>query len=153
MLFSKAPVGLFKSSSLVSIAELYSTDRCIVAVVAVELVSCVQLFATPRAVALQVPFSMGFPRQEYWSGLPFPSPGDLPDPGIKSTSPTLAGRLLITESTGKANRCVCWVFRFYLQHLSYKNPGIMCFTEAYADLDLGRNSQHVVFRNPWLSLN
>ena len=42
---------------------------------------------TPRTVALQVPLSMGFPREEYWSGLPFPPPEDLPDPGIKSTSP------------------------------------------------------------------
>ena len=43
--------------------------------------------ATLWTVAHQAPLSMGFPRQEYWSGLPFPSPGDLPDPGIKSTSP------------------------------------------------------------------
>ena len=51
--------------------------------------SRVQLFATPWTVAYQVPPSMGFSRQEYWSGLPFPSPGDLPDPGIKPWSPTL----------------------------------------------------------------
>jgi len=44
-------------------------------------------FATPWTVAHQVPLSVGFPRQEYWSGLSFPSPGDLPDPGIKLTSP------------------------------------------------------------------
>ena len=44
-------------------------------------------FATPWTVACQVPLSMGFPRQEYWSVLPFPSPGDLPDPAIKPTSP------------------------------------------------------------------
>ena len=52
-----------------------------------QLLSCVQLFATPWTVACQAPLSMGFFRQEYWSGLPFPSPGDLPDPGIKHTSP------------------------------------------------------------------
>ena len=51
--------------------------------------SRVRLFATPWTVAHQAPPSMGFSRQEYWSGLPFPSPGDLPDPGIKSGSPTL----------------------------------------------------------------
>ena len=45
--------------------------------------------ATPWTVARQAPLSMGFPRQEYWSGLPFPSPGDLPDPGIKHASPAL----------------------------------------------------------------
>ena len=48
-------------------------------------------FGTPWIVVHQAPLSMGFPRQESWSGLPFPSVGDLPDPGIKSTSPVLAG--------------------------------------------------------------
>ena len=51
--------------------------------------SRVQLFATPWTVAYQASQSMGFSRQEYWSGLPFPSPGDLPDPGIEPGSPTL----------------------------------------------------------------
>ena len=50
--------------------------------------SHVQLFATPWTVAYQAPLSMGFSRQEYWSGLPFPFPGDLLDPGIESGSPT-----------------------------------------------------------------
>ena len=45
--------------------------------------------ATPRTVARQAPLSMEFSRQEYWRGLPFPSPGDLPDPGIKAGSPSL----------------------------------------------------------------
>ena len=49
--------------------------------------TCVQLFETLWTVACQAPLFMGFPRQEYWNGLPFPSPGDLPDPGIKPTSP------------------------------------------------------------------
>ena len=48
-------------------------------------------------MARQVPPSMGFPRQEYWSGLPFPPPGDLPDSGIKPGSPTLAGGFFTTE--------------------------------------------------------
>ena len=52
----------------------------------VKLLSSVQLFATPWTVAYQVPPSMGFSRQEYWSGLPFPSPRDLPDSGIKLAS-------------------------------------------------------------------
>ena len=57
------------------------------------MLSCVPLFATPWTVACQAPMSMGFSRQEYWSGLPFPSPGDLPDPGIEAmylTSPATA---------------------------------------------------------------
>ena len=51
--------------------------------------SHVQLFATSQTVAHQAPLSMGFPRQEYWSGLPFSSPGDLPDPGLEPRSPAL----------------------------------------------------------------
>ena len=53
------------------------------------LLSRVRLFVTPWTVACQAPLSMEFPRQEYWSGLPFPSPEDLPDPGIKPRSPTI----------------------------------------------------------------
>ena len=59
---------------------------------------------TPQTVALQVPLSMGFPRQEYWSELPFPSPGDLPDPGIKpatSCVSCVAGKFFTTEPPGK----------------------------------------------------
>ena len=55
----------------------------------VKLLSRVQLFATPWTVAYQDPPSMGFSRKEYWSGLPFHSPGDLPDPGIEPGSPAL----------------------------------------------------------------
>ena len=51
----------------------------------------------PRTVAHQSPLSRGFPRQEYWNGLLFPSPGDLPNPGIKPMSPALAGAFFITE--------------------------------------------------------
>ena len=52
-------------------------------------------------VAYQAPPSMGFSRQEYWSGLPFPSPGDLPDPGIEPRSPALQADALISEPPGK----------------------------------------------------
>ena len=67
--------------------------------------SCVQLFAILWTVALQDPLSVGFSRQEYCSGLPCPPPGDLPDPGIKSTSlvsPGLAGRFFTTSTTWEA---------------------------------------------------
>ena len=57
--------------------------------------------ATPWIIAHQAPLSLGFPRQEYWSGLPFPLPGDLPDTGIESASPTLTGRFFTTEPPGK----------------------------------------------------
>ena len=62
--------------------------------------SCPTL-ASPWAVACQGPPSMGFSRQEYWSGLPFPSPGDLPDPGIEPGSPVLQADFLLTELQGK----------------------------------------------------
>ena len=66
----------------------------------------VQLFATPWAVACEAPLSMGLPRQAYWSGLPFSTPGDLPDPGIKLTSsvaPALASRYFTIELPGKSS--------------------------------------------------
>ena len=59
-------------------------------------------FETPYSVASQAPLSMGFPRQENWSGLPFPPPVDLPDPGIELEPPALAGRFLTTAPPGKA---------------------------------------------------
>ena len=67
-----------------------------------KLLSHVQLFATPRTVAHQAPLCMGIPRQEYWSGLPLLSPGDLPDPGIEPVSPTLKpDSELLSELPGK----------------------------------------------------
>ena len=60
-------------------------------------------FTTPWTVAHQAPPSMGFPRQEYWSELPFPSPGDLLDPGIEPRSPALEGKFFTTEPPGTAN--------------------------------------------------
>ena len=70
----------------------------------VQSLSLVQLSMAPWTVARQAPLSMGFPRQEYWSGLPYPSPGDLPNPGIEPKSPAssaLAGRLFTAEPPGK----------------------------------------------------
>ena len=63
--------------------------------------SCVQLLVTLRMVACQTLLSMGFPRQKFWSELPFPSTGDLPDPGRESMFPALAGGFFITEPQGK----------------------------------------------------
>ena len=69
--------------------------------VKVKSLSRVRHFATPWTVAHQAPPSMGFSRQEYWSGLPFPSPGDLPNPGIKLKSPALWADALTSEPPGK----------------------------------------------------
>ena len=71
--------------------------------------------AIPQAVAHQIPLSMEFSRQEYWNGLPFPPPGDLPNPGIELTSPALAGRFFTTEPPGKPQQSV------------YGNPKILIY--------------------------
>ena len=67
----------------------------------VKSLSCVQLFVTPWTVAYQAPPSMGFSRRECWSGVPFPSPGDLPNPGMKPRSSALQADALPSESPGK----------------------------------------------------
>ena len=67
----------------------------------------IQLFATQWTVTCQAPMSMGFSKQEYWSGLPFPPPGDLPDPGIEPVSPALAGRFFIIEPPERPPR-ITW---------------------------------------------
>ena len=79
----------------------YSHVVCVCA----QLLSGVWLFTTPWTVAHQAPLSMGFPRQEYWSGLPCPPPGNLPNPGIKPTSlvsPILTGGFFASKPPGKS---------------------------------------------------
>ena len=85
------------------------------------MLSHVQLFATPWTVARQAPPSMGFPRQEYWRGLPFPPPGDLPNPGIKPVSPALAGGFFTTEPPEKP----------LLSHFSHVQLCVTPWTAAY----------------------
>ena len=86
--FSKESVGIFSDTSMK---------------VKVKSLSSVQHFATPWTVAHQAPLSMGLPRQEYWSRLPFPSPGDPPDPGIEPASRVsyIAGGFFTNEPRGK----------------------------------------------------
>ena len=72
--------------------------------VKVKSLSRVRLFEIPWTVVYQASLSMGFSRQEYWSGLPFPSPGDLPDPGIKPRSPALQADALPSEPPGKPKK-------------------------------------------------
>ena len=86
--FDKGPENLFKVTKKKERKKVKS-------------LSCVRLFATPWTVAYQASPSMGFSRQEYWRGLPFPSPGDLPDPGIEPGSPTLEADALTSEPPGK----------------------------------------------------
>ena len=77
------------------------TNVCVCVCVCAQLPSCVWLFGIPWTVACQAPLSMGFSRQEYWSGFPFPPPGDLPHPGIEPRSPTLQVDSLPAEPQGK----------------------------------------------------
>ena len=69
----------------------------------VLLLTHVRLFVTPWTVAHQAPLSMGFSREEYWNGLSFLFPGDLPDPGIELGSPALQADYLLTEPQGKTS--------------------------------------------------
>ena len=73
------------------------------AAAAAKLLQSCPTLVTPWVAAHYVPLSMEFSRQEYWSGLPFSSPGDLPDPGIEPGSPALQVDSLLTELSGKPN--------------------------------------------------
>ena len=86
---------------IVCYRHLILTDVSGIIVVVVQSLSCVRLFVTPWTIAHQAPPSMGSSRQEYWSGLPFPSPGDLPDPGIEPRSPIMQADALTSEPPGK----------------------------------------------------
>ena len=81
----------------------------------VKLLSRVRLFATPWTVAYQAPPSMGFSRQECWSGLPFPSPGDPPEPGIEPWSPELQADALPSEPPGNPQKII---LNYKIQHFS-----------------------------------
>ena len=70
--------------------------------------SRVRLFETPMDLAQQAPLSMGFPRPEYWSGLPFPPPGDLPNPGIEPMSPALQTDSLPLSHLENLKQCIKW---------------------------------------------
>ena len=92
-------MGNLKKNSLKSVT--FAFPHCLVRCsFVVQSQSQALLFAAPWTVAHQAPPSMGFSWQEYWSGLPFPSPGNLPDPGIKPMFPALAGRVLLLSYQG-----------------------------------------------------
>ena len=91
--------------------------------VKVKSLSCVRLFATPWTIAHQASPSMGFSRQEYWSGLPFPSPRDLPHPGIEPRSPTLLADALTSEPPGKKEFPAAAVVKTVLLRAQVSIPG------------------------------
>ena len=95
--------------------------------------SCVRLFVAPWSVTCQSPLSLGFPRQEYWSGLPFPPPGDLPNPVVEPhvTSPALVGRFFTTSATWETtcdpmelSRPEYWSGQQFPSLGDFPNPGI-----------------------------
>ena len=88
--------------------------------------SHVRLFATPRTVARQASLSIGFSRQEYWTRLPFPSPGDLPNPGIQPRSPALQVDSLPAEPQGSPNESEnCSVLSDSLRPHGRYSPGVL----------------------------
>ena len=108
----------------------------------VKSLSRVQLFATQWSVAYEAPQSMGFSRQEYWSGLPFPSPGDLPDPGIKPRSPTLQGDALPSEPPGKI---MLKILRARLQqYVNHEHPDVQ------AGFRKGRGARDQIVNICWI---
>ena len=89
----------------------------------------IQLLVTTWTVTHQAPLSVGFSRQAYWSGLPFPTPGDLPDPGIKPGSPVLIGRFFITVPPEKPRL-------FQLQVLSNLNTDQAFLIKFYVQTEM-----------------
>ena len=113
-------------------------------------VSCfsrVCLFVTPWTVARQAPLSMGFPRQEYWSGLPCPPPGELPNPWIELLSlmsPALAGGFLTTSTTWEA-----YVY-LYIYIDIYIERDVYIYTYNIADMHICIHYSFYSFMRPWL---
>ena len=93
-----------------------------------ESVSRIRLFVIPWIVACQTSLSLGFSRQEYWSELPFPSPGDIPDPGIKPGPPALQADGLLSEPLGKPN---CATLLSVISHSCSCFCGILCPRHCY----------------------
>ena len=102
-----------------------------------KLLSGVRLFATPWIVAYQAPLSMVFSRQEYWSGLPFPSPGDLPNAGMETRSPTVQADPLPSEPPGSTKTwdiSKCQAVEAYMSYWDKeKGLGVRDFTGEKED--------------------
>ena len=110
-----------------------------------KLLSRVLLFVTPWTVAYQAPPSMGFSRQECWSGLPFPSPGDLPDPGIQPQSPTLQADTLPSESPGNSKFLLLVYFMYQLNYISSVTQSCPTLCDSM-DCSLSGSSVHGIFQ-------
>ena len=105
-----------------------------------RVLSCVRLFVTPWTVACQAPLSMGFSRQEYWSGLPLPSPGELPDPGIEPRSPALQAyyRDLWLNSLCLFPQfyCTCLYFHYFKHWFKILQPQLSLTDEGDIEIQI-----------------
>ena len=115
---------MFRGGTVQPIRLAYSNNGLCVCVCA-QLLICVQLFVTAWTVACEAPLSMEFSRQEYWSGQPFPSPGDLLDPGIKLGSPVLQVDSLLSKPPGKPSGLQKLPFLEGLKKLSNLNNQVI----------------------------
>ena len=121
LLGNSLPESQIGDPSVVSSIYCCISVLCVCLCVCVRVLSHVQLFATPWSAAHQAPPSMGFSRQEYWSGLPFPSPGDLPDPGIK-LSVSNCYHCICCDSVGQLfglRSAGCFLFWSHLRSLMF----------------------------------
>ena len=133
-MFLREAAGLWTSVK----SSLWLCCVCVCVCVS-ESLSHVQLFATPWTVAHRAPLSMKFSRQEYWSGLPYPPPGDLPDPGTKPRSPALQADSLPSKTSGKPMLTAC-------------NPLFeKCITTSSSSLSFvtTEHSNHVCLNKGW----
>ena len=116
-------------------------------------------FVSPWTVARQVTLSMGFCRQEYWSELPFPPPGDLPDPGLEPESPALASRFFTTEPPGKpvtykgtvsslkkeSTHAVMWMAKDSVWFHLLEVPRVVRFIETESRMGVTRGTKHLFY--------
>ena len=107
-------------------------------------------FATPWTVARQVALPMGFPRLAYWSGLPFPSPGNLPEPGIELASSALAGKFFTTSATWESQVYNSCAEGHTALHGPRLRKGYSPFpTRRSSDLEIATHSSILAWRIPW----
>ena len=128
-----------------------------------QMLSHVQLFGTPWIIACQTHLFMGFSRQEYWSGVPFPSPGNLPYPGIEPASlmsPALAGGFFTTSTTWKAqytNKYIVFLYRVIFpggwdskeSACNAGDPGLVLSQEDSLEEGMATLSNILAWRIPW----
>ena len=129
---------------------LYVRDQqleIIIYVSCAHILSCIQLFVTPWTVAYQVPLSMEFSRHEYYSGLPFPTPGYLPLPGIKPMSlvlSALAGRFFPTDNTQEVTITYIWLYINLIETHKKNTQKSIIDTQIEQKQNEGRNPDKIL---------